>query len=97
MNNQTGHGGDDRPPTFLAQNGGAQRSLRLHEILVPYALSVLLPQTPLFRLSTRSVIRQLGRVEQRPQPGRVLLVRKREDGRLVLEVVQSDEDGVWRT
>ncbi len=65
--------------------------------MVPYTLSILHPQTALFRFSTRPVIRQLGLVEQLPQPGRVLLIGKREDGWLVLEVVHSDEDGVWGT
>jgi hypothetical protein len=65
--------------------------------LVPYTLSILLPQTALFRFSTGAVIRQLRLVEQFPQPGRVLLIGKSEDRWLVLEVVHSDEDGVWRT
>ena len=70
------------------------KSLGLHEILVAYALSILLPQTALFRSPSRPVIRQLGLVEQLPQPRRVLLVGKGEHGGLILEVVQSDEDGV---
>jgi hypothetical protein len=72
-------------------------SLGLHEILVANPLSVLLPQTPLFRFPTGPVIRQLGLVEQFPQPGRILLVGKSEDGGLVLEVVQSDEGGILGT
>ena len=72
-------------------------SLGLHEILVANPLSVLLPQTPLFRFPTGPVIRQLGLVEQIPQPGRILLVGKSDDGGLVLEVVQSDEGGIRGT
>src|SRR5712671_4447347 len=72
-------------------------SLGLHEILVANPLSVLLPQTPLFRFPTGPVIRQLGLVEQFPQPGRILLVGKSDDGGLVLEVVQSDEGGIRGT
>ena len=90
---------DNQPNSFglLLSNGTSSTSLRLHKILVPYTLSILLPQTALFRFSTRAVIRQLGLVEQRPQPGRVLLIGKGEDGWLVLEVVHSGEDGVWST
>ena len=33
------------------------KSLGLHEILVAYALSILLPQTALFRFPSRPVIR----------------------------------------
>lgn len=90
--------GDDPPkPESIWPNGTSPSSLALHKILVPYSLSILLPQTALFRFPTGPVIRQLGLVEQLPQPGRVLLVGKSEDRRLVLEVVQTDEYGIWRT
>ena len=85
-----------RPETkcFQAQRHVPCQSLGLHEILVAYALAILLPQTTLFRFPTRPVIRQLGLVEQLPQPWRILLVGESEHGGLVLEVVQSGEDGV---
>ena len=82
---------------FNSASTSLSTSLCLHKILVSYTLSILLPQTALFPFSSRAVIRQLRLVKQLPQPGRVLLVRKSEDGWLVLEVVQSDEDGVWST
>jgi hypothetical protein len=89
-------GTSNEPPTkcFQVQRHAPCQSLSIHEILVPYALPILLPQTALFRFPTRPVIRQLGLVEQLPQPRRILLVDKGEHGGLVLEVVQSDEDGV---
>ena len=89
--------GDDQPKPQQRVNINLKTSLCLHKILVPYTLSILFPQTTLFRFSTRAVIRQLGLVEQLPQPGRVLFIGKREDGWLVLEVVHSDEDRVWMT
>ena len=89
-------GATNEPKTkcFKVQRHAPCPSLGLHKILVPYALPILLPQTALFRFPTRPVIRQLGLVEQLPQPRRILLVGKGEHGGLVLEVVQSSEDGV---
>src|SRR5260221_554850 len=69
-------GATNEPKTkcFQVQRHAPCQSLGLHKILVPYALPILLPLTALFRFPTRSVIQQLGLVEQLPQPRRILLV-----------------------
>ena len=64
-----------------SQSDRIDPSLSLHKILVPYTLSILLPQLLLFRLSTRAVNRHLVPiVEQLPQPGRVFFIGKSEHG-----------------